>query len=519
MFRRHAMHEERPPRLARGMWKRFLVAIPLIVVLTAAATATAGLEKLTTFAQEALPKSSHITTARGLVLPAYDGEPQTFLLIGSDKRAASRDQFDRLDPPHSDSMLLVHLDPNQGQTSVLSLPRDLLVSIYDPQTGQTSYPEKLNAAYTIGSYDHGSSDPAATLAAYTIEKLTGIKLNGIIDVTFGGFIDVVDQLGCVYVNVDHFYDNPPALSNIDGYSEIYLQPGYQKLCYNNALSYVRYRHDDSDFVRVARQQDFIRAVREQANINLGNIDSVLKSVGDAMRTTFSPSASELEILAKLLLFSQQKPLRQVPFEFSNDDYQLGNPPVDYVTASQQDIQSTVQDFLYGNQKVSLHQATNAIAAATSSGRHHEFSPAAIGLFPTPSSGQASLVNQGSSIPFRVLYPRLQTGPAQQVDTRAYTIKDRSGVRHQAYVVVFQENTDGGYYDVEAMNWNDPPLITNPSRTASIDGRHYIFVDDGSHIHVIAWHEHGALYWVNNTLLEDLTNAQMIGIANSVQPLG
>ena len=94
--------------------------------------------------------------------------------------------------------------------------------------------------------------------------LPGLKLNGIIDVTFAGFIRVVDSLGCVYVNVDHHYFNENNGTPETDYTSINLQPGYQKLCYENALDYVRYRHTDSDFVRVARQQDFLRALREQA---------------------------------------------------------------------------------------------------------------------------------------------------------------------------------------------------------------------------------------------------------------
>ena len=105
------------------------------------------------------------------------------------------------------------------------------------------------------------------LAAETIERevfpeLKG-QLNGIIDVNFSGFIKVVDALGCAYVNVDHRYIGGGALG--EDFSAINLQPGYQKLCYNNALSYVRFRHFDSDFVRVARQQDFLRDLREQVS--------------------------------------------------------------------------------------------------------------------------------------------------------------------------------------------------------------------------------------------------------------
>ncbi len=54
--------------------------------------------------------------------------------------------------------------------------------------------------------------------------------------------------------------------------------------------------------------------------------------------------------------------------------------------------------------------------------------------------------------------------------------------------------------------------------AELDGRDYKLVDDGSHIHVIGWRDGSVLYWVTNTLLEELSNAQMLAIAKSAQPL-
>jgi LCP family protein required for cell wall assembly len=357
------MLDERPPRLGWSLLKRSGLAGVLIIVLAAAATATAGLEKVSTVAHEVF--TQHIATTKGVIVPSYDGEPQTFLLIGSDRRKAARDALDRLDPPHSDTLLLVRLDPKQGQTSVLSIPRDLLVRITDP-TGRVYYPEKVNAAYTIGSYERGH-DAAANLAALTVENLLGIKLNGIIDATFGGFINVVDSLGCVYVNVDHRYLH--AATGLPGdYSAINLQPGYHKLCSNDALSYVRYRHLDSDFTRVARQQDFIRDLREQVSSGnlLSQIDTVSRNVGKAIITSFHGSVSETLQLAKLIAFSQQKPLRQVKFQYSSDNTMIGHPPAAYVTATPQNIQDTVHDFLYGREQPTLPARPRA-----DPGPHHE----------------------------------------------------------------------------------------------------------------------------------------------------
>ena len=494
------------------MWKRFLLGGVAIALLSGAATATVTINKVTTIAAEIFP--SRIKAPSGVIAPIYDGSPETFLLIGSDKRAKSHDSFDREDPPHSDTMLLVRLDPKLGQTSVLSLPRDLLTRIVTP-AGQVYYPEKLNAAYTIGSELKGN-DGGARLAAETIEHLLHIQINGIVDATFKGFIEVVDSLGCVYVNADHRYYH----SNTEGedYSEINLQPGYQKLCYENALSYVRYRHDDSDFVRVARQQDFIRNLREQVDTGnlLGEIDKVSKAVGRAITTTFPPSASELIKLTKLIVFSQEKPLRQVKFRFATDNTMIGG--VDYVTATPQDIQETVHDFLHGDQHVAVPHHLAVTSAASGHGHHHGLTDAAIGLYPTSSGYREQVFNAAVGLPFPVVYPSLQTGPAVWQGIRAYTLEDQQGHPHHAFVEVFQQNIIGGYYDVEGMDWTNPPLVDHPNQEFELGGRHYLVVDDGEHINVIAWREGGVLYWVNNTLLEELTNQQMLNIAQSAHVL-
>jgi polyisoprenyl-teichoic acid--peptidoglycan teichoic acid transferase len=510
------------------MWGRFLLGGLLLALLSGGATWVLAQNKLTTLASEILPAKNRIRGPKGLVVAGYEGAPQTFLLIGSDKRAGSKDALDREDPPHSDTLLLVRLDPNQGQTTVLSIPRDLLVRI-ETEDGQTYYPEKINAAYTLGS-EHGGKDGGAKLAAETIEKLLKIKLNGIVDVTFKGFIDVVDALGCVYVNVDHrYWHTSDSYDPEENYSSIHLASGYQKLCYENALSYVRYRHLDSDFVRVARQQDFIRQLREQVSTSdlIGQIDRVSKAVGRAVVTTFASTPEELLRLTKLIVFSQSKPLRQVKFRFASDNTVIEGG--DYVTATPEEISQTVREFLSpGRNKASLEGAAPppARAAARHHGGHGDGGrgqggpppPSAVGLTATSESIRNETVQMATQVPFPVVLPSLQTDPAEPQEAHSYKLRDRSGKLYHGFIEVFQQNIIGGYYDVEGMNWPDPPLIANSTQSENIGHRHYILVDDGSHIHVIAWHEGGALYWVNNTLLEELSNSQMIYIAQSARRL-
>jgi polyisoprenyl-teichoic acid--peptidoglycan teichoic acid transferase len=513
------MNDKGGPSLAWGMWKRFLLAGVLIMVLSGAATATVALNKITTLADEVFPTLSHIDAPKGLVTPEYGGGPQTFLILGSDRRSGSKNAEEREAAPHSDTILLVRFDPEQGQTSVLSIPRDLMVNIKTP-TGQVYPSEKINAAYTIGSQIGGPNE-ASVLAAQTIKRevFPSLQLNGIIDVNFAGFIKVVDTLGCAYVNVDHRYFNENVGSTETDYTSINLQPGYQKLCYENALDYVRYRHTDDDFVRVARQQDFLRDLREQIDPSneIGQIDTVAKAVGHAIRSNFPATASELILLAKLVAFSQTKPLRQVKFQTTNIDDQIPGGG-DYVTSSPELEAQTLNTFLNGHEQLQLPAAP----AHRHSTRHAHHSsagptPADLDLYPTSSAGESEVVNAALDVPFPVLYPTLQTGQAEQQQVRAYTLKDEQGRPHHAYVVVWQQNVIGGYYDFEGTDWLGPPLFAH-SRTQVIDGVSYKIVDDGEHIHVIGWVSHKVLYWLTNTLLEELSNSQMLMLAKSAQPL-
>jgi polyisoprenyl-teichoic acid--peptidoglycan teichoic acid transferase len=506
------LDDERVPSPARGMWKRFALASASIVLLSGAATATFALTKLNHIASEVFPRGNQIHVAKGVIQAAYRGEAQTFLIIGSDRRPGAKDAFDRNNPPHSDTLLLVHLDPGSGQTSVMSVPRDLLVTI-TTRSGQSYYPRKINAAYTLGSQE-GGTDRGAELTVRTLESLLHVKVNGVIDVTFKGFIGVVDTLGCVYVNVDHRYFNEPNGSPETNYSAINLQPGYQKLCYEKALSYVRYRHKDSDFVRVARQQDFIRDLREQIPVgNLVNeIDTVSKAVGKAITSTFHASAGQLIELAELVVFSQQKPLRQVKFQVDNANATVGGES--YVTSSPSLIKATVRDFLHGHEQLK-------IPSSSSSHSHHRqatsSSSAALGLYPVSASGRTMALTAAPGVPFPVAYPSLQTGPAVPQEVHAYKLEDQHKHVHHAYVAVWEQNGLGGYYDVEGMDWVNIPLFAH-AHTQRIGGRTYLLVDDGSHIHDIGWRVGRVIYWVSNTLLEDLSNAQMIAIARATHTL-
>jgi LCP family protein required for cell wall assembly len=167
--------------------------------------------------------------------------------------------------------MLLRADPHLHAISMLSFPRDLLTTIRCP--GQAPYQDKINAAY---------SDCGARGTVQTVKALTGLPINYLITVNFSGFREIVDHLGGVWLDVDHRYLNTNGGRTYDTYATINLWPGYQHLKGWQALDYVRFRHTDSDLFRVVRQQEFVRALKEQVAKNFG-ITSVPKIIGSITR--------------------------------------------------------------------------------------------------------------------------------------------------------------------------------------------------------------------------------------------
>jgi LCP family protein required for cell wall assembly len=194
-------------------------------------------------------------------------QPAIALVAGYDVRGKTRGS-NPYAGSNSDTLMLLRADPTNDTLSLLSFPRDLYVNIYCH--GDTVYTQsRINSAWTIC----GNNGPAATLA--TVEHLTGLKVNYLITLDFHAFKQVVNHLHGVYMNVDRRYYIPLHT----GTSAINLQPGYQKLDGGEALSYVRYRHTDSDIYRTGRQQLFLDALRSRLKTGLSIFDAP-KLIGD-----------------------------------------------------------------------------------------------------------------------------------------------------------------------------------------------------------------------------------------------
>jgi LCP family protein required for cell wall assembly len=194
-------------------------------------------------------------------------EPAIALVAGYDVRGAPNGP-NPYAGSNSDTLMLLRADPQNNTLSLLSFPRDLWINIYcHGDTVDTQ--GRINSAWSTC----GNNGPGATLD--TVEKLTGLHINYLITLDFHAFTQIVDHLHGIYMNVDRRYFIAPHT----GTSAINLHPGYQKLDGAQALSYVRYRHTDSDIYRNGRQQLFLDALKSRLKSGL-SIFSAPKLIGD-----------------------------------------------------------------------------------------------------------------------------------------------------------------------------------------------------------------------------------------------
>jgi LCP family protein required for cell wall assembly len=386
--------------------------------------------------------------------------------------------------------------------ALMSIPRDLKVDIPGYGVG------KFNSAYTFGG-------PKLTLRV--VKQLTGLQINHLVNVDFLGFVRAVYAIGCVWVDVDrHYYHSNAGLPASLQYAEINVPAGYQRLCGKDALAYVRYRHTDTDLVRAARQQDFLREARARVPLSTFiNDRSKLIDIFTTYTTSDINSAETMLEVLKLMFNSRNSAIKEVHFPAV-----LGPS---YVYASKPAIHDAVDQFLgfqaSGGPRGSLDLPNrNANEGTKKKKATAPPAPQSDGLVNAASGSKvyAKQVARKVGADFPVFYPRrLPSGTIYSQVPRVYHMRDTDESFHGAYRFVLQL-PQGDYFGVQGIRgWEDPPILDGPSIDKTMGGRDYEIFLDGDRVRLVAWHEGGDTYWVVNSLLQTLTNDQMLGIARSV----
>lgn len=485
------------PRPSVRMGKRFAVGGLLIVLFTAVAVSSSLLlevhEDVTVFARESTP----IPDIKNVLDEVPAGDPQTILLLGSDRRFGDGKD----NPPRSDTIIVVRLDPDKNATAIMSLPRDLKVQI--PGFGT----QKINQAYALGG---------PKLTVRTVRGLLGIPIHHVVNVNFGGFQRAVNKLGCVYADIDRRYFNDNARG--ENYAVIDLKPGYQKLCGADALSFVRFRHEDNDLVRAARQQEFLRQAKEQIGLGklFGDRKELLKIFGRYTQTDISEDndAAILRLL-KLAYESSKTPIAEIQFPVTDSADRV------YVEISQERLAQIVERF------VEVRGRAPARSGEPRKPKRIKAKKAlAPGIMLAKEEGENHVLAMDlriGTLGLPVYFPRARLSRGGYVKTgsspRSYEVYDRNRNRYRAYRIVLYAGQIGQYYGVQGTTWKAAPILDNPTDEVRMRKRTYRRYFDGRKIRLIAWETPKAVYWVTNTLLQTISNQQMMEIARSLQRIG
>lgn len=201
-------------------------------------------------------------------------QPFTVLLLGSDDD--SKFPPDRV---NTQSMILVRVDPASRQATMLSIPRDLWVSI--PNVGMG----KISTAYQLGG---------AQAAIDAVQSNFQVHVDDYVWIGLNGLVKLIDQLGGVDVMVtnpvmDDFYPSDlSSTGNPYDYYRVAVLPGATHLDGVHALQYVRSRHGDlrGDFARSERQQQVLLAIKAQAShLNLADLPALATAFNGELKTS------------------------------------------------------------------------------------------------------------------------------------------------------------------------------------------------------------------------------------------
>ncbi len=208
-----------------------------------------------------IPENSRPAPASPTV-EGVDGDPVTFLLMGSDSRAGTPEGH--APGARSDAIMIVRIAADRQHAQLISIPRDSWVDI--PGYGMN----KINASYAFGG---------PPLLIQTVEQLTGVRIDHFAAIDFDGLAEVTDALGGVEVVVAETTTN-------GGHT---FEAGPNQLTGEDVRWYLgqRYGLPGGDFDRVKRQQQFLKAVMgklisSETFGDLGRLDASLRAVGDSV---------------------------------------------------------------------------------------------------------------------------------------------------------------------------------------------------------------------------------------------
>lgn len=253
--------------------RRYLyILIPIVVLLGAGVTFAAvvlnNANQIVAESYEDDGRENGSSLRDAAVDPTVDDVSILFIGVDQSEKRKANNESNEL----TDALILATLNKDDKSVKMVSIPRDSYV--YIPDLGYTT---KINHAHAFGGV-------ASTLE--TVEGLFDIPVDYYVKINFNAFIDVVDELNGIEVDVPYeLYEQ----NSEDTAGAIHLMPGEQLLDGEEALALARTRKQDNDIERGKRQQEIIKAIvdRSVSFNTLLNLDNLMQAVGDNMTTNMT----------------------------------------------------------------------------------------------------------------------------------------------------------------------------------------------------------------------------------------
>jgi LCP family protein required for cell wall assembly len=202
-------------------------------------------------------------------------------------------------------MILVSADRASGRTSLVSIPRNLRRLQFPPGSplderfpdgfdniANAVYPYVLTKPDLQEQYAKDGLQPEAVAISEAIGYSLGVRIDDYVLVNMQGFLELIDAVGGVTVDLERAVPLPPALPGAKHDIPSSVGPGSVQMDGTLALAFARSRYADSDYGRMGRQRQLLAALGEQISLSdaIGGFSSVAGALSDAVRTSLSPDA-------------------------------------------------------------------------------------------------------------------------------------------------------------------------------------------------------------------------------------
>lgn len=249
---------------------KLFIFVPLLVIILAGVSYGATLiSKAKSVVDDSYEPIDRDSLREAKVDPNIDDVSILFIGVDDSEKRSSASGTTR---SRSDALMVATLNEKEKSVKLLSIPRDSYV--YIPERG---YYDKITHAHYFGGV-------SSTLD--TVEGLLEIPIDYYVKMNFDAFMDVVDALGGINVDVPVTFTEQ---NSKDKAGAIHLEEGYQELDGEEALALARTRKIDNDIERGKRQQLIMEAIMKKA-VSVEGItkySKVMEAVGSNMTTDLS----------------------------------------------------------------------------------------------------------------------------------------------------------------------------------------------------------------------------------------